>query len=144
MLRNTIRVFAILFLIGSIVVGAMATYVWLTPSDEQRAYDQAYREAEEKLRKLEAAKGTPAEARLAKEFKEAINSVDVWRRGYTQRARWNLMGVLASSGVAFISFIVLLLTFIKRRNSAEIAHAGDWNPEYAAQSGLGNQQPPRY
>src|SRR5262249_41085829 len=111
MLRKSVRVLAILFLIGSVTIGAFATYIYLTPSDEQRLYDQKHREAIEKLQRAEAAKGTAAEPQLAKEAKEAAQSAAAWGQGYRERARSNLLGLVASGGVAFLSLAVLLLTF---------------------------------
>ena len=121
MFRKIARVFAILFLIGSVVIGSFATYVYLTPSDEEKLYDQKHKEAIEKLQKAQAAKGTAAEARLAKEAKEASDSADVWGRGYRERTQTNRLGVLASGGAAFVSFIVLLLTFARRKNNRAIS-----------------------
>lgn len=147
MLRKVVRVFAILFLIGSLLIGGIATYVWLTPSDEQKLYEQKHREAMEKLRQAEAARGTPAEARLAKEAKEASDSANVWGQGYRERLWWNRLGVITSGGVAVLSFIILLLTFIKRKNNAAIPHPDPWSnqsPNYGVQPGFENRQPPRY
>lgn len=148
MLRKVVRVFALISLIGSVVIGGFATYVWLTPSDEEKLYDQAHLEAMQKLQRAEAARGTPAEARLAKEAREAADSASVWGRGYRERLAWNRLGVLASGGVALLSFVIFLLTFIKRKNNAEILHNGTWDPHnqnlgYSGQSGLDSRQTPR-
>ena len=120
MLRKIVRVVAILFLIGSVVTLSFATYVYLTPSDEEKLYDQKHQEAIEKLQKAEAARGTAAEARLAKEAKEAADSADTWGRGYRERTRSNRLGVLVSGSVALLSVIVLVFTFVKRKTGAEI------------------------
>ena len=148
MLRTIVRVFAILFLIGSIVIGAFATYVYLTPSDEEKLYVQKHQETIEKLQKAEAARGTPAEARLAKEAKEAADWADAWGRGYRERLWWNRLGVLASAGAAFLSLMILLLTFIKRKNNVPNTNTGarerqNQNMIYGAQPGFEARQPPR-
>jgi len=70
------------------------------------------REAIEKLQKAEAARGTTAEPRLAKESREAVSSAEAWAEGYRQRTQANRLGILASAGVALVSFITLLLTFV--------------------------------
>jgi hypothetical protein len=147
MLRTIIRVFAILGLFGSVVIGGIATYIYLTPSDEQKLYEQKVQEVEEKFRKWEAAKGTPAEARLGKEFKDASDSAATWGRGYREGLRWNRLGVLASSCAAFLCFTILMLTFIKRKNKIAIPHADtrhNPNPNYGGQSGFENHPPRRY
>jgi len=115
MLRKIVRVLAIVVLIGSVVAGSLATYVYLTPSDEQKLYDQKHQEAIEKLQKAEAARGTVAEARLAKEAKEAAAWADAWGQGYRDRMQSNRLGVLASGAVAFLSFVVLMFTFTRRK-----------------------------
>jgi hypothetical protein len=122
MLRKIVRVLAILVLIGSVVIGGFATHVYLTPSDEQILYERRHQEAMEKLQKAEAARGTPGEARLAKEAKEAIDSAEVVGRGYRERNQWNRLGVLVSGGIALLSFIVLLLTFVNRRKNVEVSY----------------------
>jgi len=149
MLRMIVRGLSILFLLGSIVIGGIATYVYLTPSDEQQLYDQKHQEAMEKLQKVQAARGTPAEPRLAKEAKEASDSAEAWGRGYRERLSWNRLGVIASAGAAFLSFIMFLLTFVKRKNNVQIANPGareDQNPNvgYGGQPGLESRQPPTY
>ena len=128
MLRKVVRAFALLFLMVSVVVGGFATYVWLTPSDEQRLYEQLHMEALEKLKKAEAARGTPAGAVLAKEAKDAVEWAEAWGRGNRERLGWNRLGVLASAGAALLSLIILALTFVKRK-SAEIAHSGSWRTQ---------------
>jgi hypothetical protein len=148
MLRTIVRVLAVLFLIGSIVIGGLATYVYLTPSDEEQLYQQKHQEAIEKLQRAEAARGTPAEARLAKESKEAVDSADPWGRGYRERLWWNRMGVLASAGAAFLSFMIFLLTFIKRKKNGQSQNPGAWekqnqNLSYGGQPGFESRQPPR-
>ena len=122
MLRKIVRVVAILFLIGSFVIGGFATHVYLTPSDEQILYERRHQEAMEKLQKAEAARGTPGEARLAKEAREAIDSAEVVGRGYRERNQWNRLGVLVCGGIALLSFIVLLLTFVNRRKNVEVPY----------------------
>ena len=149
MLRMIVRVLSILFLIGSIVIGALATYVYLTPSDEQQLYDQKHQEAMEKLQKAQSARGTAAEPRLAKEAKEAADSAESWGRGYRERLSWNRLGVIASAGAAFLSFIIFLLTFMKRKNNVQILNPGareNQNPNvgYGGQPGLESRQPPNY
>jgi len=67
MIRKLIRVAAVLLLIGSIAVGSFATYIYLAPSDEEKLYDQKHHEAIEKLKKAENARGTAAEAQLARD-----------------------------------------------------------------------------
>ena len=121
MLRKLVRVLAIVMLVGSVVLGSFAVSVYLTPSDEEKLYDQKHQEAIEKLQKAEAAKGTSAEALLSKEAREAAASADVWAQGYRERTRSNRLGVLASASVAFLSFIVLLLTFINRKKNVEVS-----------------------
>ena len=148
MLRTIVRVLAVLFLIGSIGIGALATYVYLTPSDEEQLYQQKHQEAIEKLQRAEAARGTPAEARLAKESKEAADSAEAWGRGYRERLWWNRMGVLASAGAAFLSFMIFLVTFIKRKKNGQSPNPGPWenqnqNLSYGGQPGLESRQPPR-
>ena len=127
MLRKIVRVFSVLILTGSLAVGAVATYVYLSPSDEEKLYDQKHREAIEKLREAEAARGTAAEARLAKEAREAASSAEAWAEGYRQRVQTNRLGVLASGVVAFLSVIILLLTFVKRKNNGDSRHSGVWS-----------------
>lgn len=124
MLRKTVRVMAILFLIGSVVIGGFATHVYLTPSDEQKLYEQKHQEAMVKLQKADAARGTAGEARLAKEAREAVDSAEIVGRGYRERNQWNRLGVLASGGIAFLSFVVLLLTFASRRRNVEVTYPG--------------------
>ena len=147
MLRKVVRVLAILSLIGSAVAAGIATTLWLSPSDEQRLYEEKSRESLEKLRQAEAAKGTPAEARLAKDAKDAADSAAVWGRGYRERLRANRLGMLASGGVALLSLIILLLTFIKRKNDLATSAPGYWGnrqpPTYGAQSGFDNRPPQR-
>ncbi|HEV8482312.1 MAG TPA: hypothetical protein VGV87_02030 [Blastocatellia bacterium] len=123
MLRKIVRVLAIMMLVGSVVIGSFAVSVYLTPSDEEKLYDQKHQEAVEKLQKAEAAKGTAAEALLSKEAREAAASADAWGQGYRERTRSNRLGVLASAGVAFLSFIVLLLTFVNRKNNVGVSEA---------------------
>ena len=127
MLRKIIRVLAVVVLVGSVVLGAFATYVYLTPSDEQKLYDQKHEEAISKLRKAEAAKGTAEEARLAKEAREASGWAEAWGEGYRQRTHTNLLGLLASGGVAFVSFIILLLTFVKGKNNRGRQASAVWS-----------------
>jgi hypothetical protein len=143
MFRKVIRVLAILFLLGSLAIGAFATYVWLTPSDEQKLYDAKYQEAQAKLKQWEAAKGTPAETRLAREFKEAADSAEVWGRGHRERAATNRLGVIACGVVFFGSFIVFLLTFIGRKKSADPSPPA-WSTQNQGYSQPGGQrgQPP--
>ena len=146
MFRKTIRVLAVLGLLGSVVIGAFATYVWLTPSDEQILYDQKYREAQEKFKQLQAAKGTAAEARLAKEFKDAADSAEVWGRGYRERSSTNRLGVVACAVGAFVSFVIFLLTFAGRKKNVAVpptAWAGQNYPtNYPPQPGIQERQPP--
>jgi hypothetical protein len=149
MLRMIIRVVSILCLIGSIVIGGVATYVYLTPSDEEQLYQQKHHEAIEKLQKAQAARGTPAEPRLAKEAKEASDSAEAWGRGYRERLSWNRLGVIASAAAAFLSFIIFLLTLMKRKANAQIPNPGagaNQNPNagYGRQPGLESRQPPSY
>jgi hypothetical protein len=117
MSRRIVRVIAILFLIGSSVAGIFATYVYLSPSDEQRLYEQKHQEAIQKIQKAEAAKGTSAEPRLAAEAKEAVQSAEAWGQGYRDRVSANRLGVILSGVVAFLSLIVLLLTFNRGKTS---------------------------
>jgi hypothetical protein len=119
MLRKVVRVLATLVMIGSVGIGAFATYVYLTPSDEQRLYDQKHQEAIEKLQKAEAAKGTVNEARLAKEAKEAAAAAEAWGQGFRERTRSNRLGILASGTVALLSFIVLLITLVRSKSISQ-------------------------
>ena len=149
MLRTIVRVLSILFLIGSIVIGAVATYVYLTPSDEEQLYQQKHQEAMEKLQKAQAARGTPAEPRLAKEAKEAADWAEAWGRGYRERLSWNRLGVIASAGAAFLSFVIFLLTFIKPKKRVQVPNSSlmdnqNQNLSYGGQPGLESRQPPRY
>ena len=129
MLRKIVRAFALLFLLVSVVIGVFATYVWLTPSDEQRLYEQMHLEALEKLKKAEAAKGTSAGAALAKEAKDAVDWAQAWGRGNRERLGWNRLGVLASAGAALLSLVILALTFIRRKSNAGIAQPGSWGTQ---------------
>src|ERR1044071_8241005 len=113
MLRKSVRVLAILFLTGSLVTGCIATTTWLTPSDEQRLYEEKTREAMEKLRQAEAARGTLAEARLAKEARDAADSANLWGRGYRARLQASRLSMLASGGGAVVGPTTLLPTLIK-------------------------------
>jgi hypothetical protein len=144
MLRKFVRVLAILFLTGSLVAGCIATTNWLTPSDEQRLYEEKYREAVEKLRQAEAAHGTLAEARLAKEARDAAESADLWGRGYRTRLWASRLGMLASGGVALLSLIILLLTFIKRKDKQAGTAPAPWShspPPNYGQPGLDSRPP---
>jgi flagellar biosynthesis/type III secretory pathway M-ring protein FliF/YscJ len=144
MFRIIVRVLSILCLIGSIVIGALATFVYLTPSDEEQLYEQKHQEAMEKLQKAQSARGTPAEPRLAKEAKDAADSAEAWGRGYRERVSWNRLGVLVSVGAALLSFMIFLLTFV-RRNSEQIPSSGARANQSANVSyELESQQPPNY
>ena len=149
MLRMIVRVLSVLFLIGSIVIGALATYVYLKPSDEEQLYQQKHQEAMEKLQKAQAARGTLAEPRLAKEAKDASDSAEAWGRGYRERLSWNRLGVIASAGAAFLSFIMFLVTFIGRKKKGPMPNSGardNQNPNlgYGGQPGFEGRQPPSY
>ena len=148
MLRKTVRILATMSLLVSLAFGVRALSVWLTPSDEQQTYEKKFQEATEKVKRVEAARGTPAEARLAEEAKAALASVDIWRRALSDRLWWNRMGVIASFGIAFLSLVMLLLTFIKRKPPVELVHPNGWsthnpNLNYGGQSNFDNPQLPR-
>lgn len=130
MLRKIIRVVSILAFVVSAVLGLFAGYVYFTPSDEEKLYDQKQQEAMTKLQKAQAAKGTPAEAVLAKEAKDANDSAEIWGRGYRERSRANFLGMVACGFGAFASAIVVGLTFIKRKDRQNFTQQGSWNNQY--------------
>ncbi len=147
MLRKIVRVLAILFLLGSVALGLRATYLWLTPSDEQEIYDKKFQEAMGKVQRAEAARGTAAEARLMQEAKEAIASADIWRRAAGDRLWWNRVGSLVNGSLACFSFLILLLTFIKPKPAVEFAQPNAWNTNqqnlpYGARPGFDEAPPP--
>ena len=121
MLRKAIRVLAILFLLGSIALGSFATYVYLTPSDEQILYDQKHAEATQKLKAAEAARGTSEESRFRKEAQDAAQSAALWGQGYRERVQSNRLGIIASAGIGFLSIVALLLTFVGKGNRSPMA-----------------------
>ncbi|MEW6127175.1 MAG: hypothetical protein AB1757_09060 [Acidobacteriota bacterium] len=148
MLRKILRVIAILGFLGSVASGSLAIYVWLTPGDEQKLYDRKSREALEKLQKAEVARGTAAEVKLRQEAKEAMDSANVWGRGARERQATNRLAVFACAGAAIFSFIIFLLTFIKRQPSMANIQPDAWNnhpsnPYTSGQASFDNRQPPQ-
>ena len=130
MLRKMIRVVSILAFVVSAVLGSFAAYVYFTPSDEEKLYEQKHQEAMTKLQKAQAAKGTPAELLLAKEAKDASDSAEIWGRGYRERLTTNRLALLATGAGVFISVVVFLLTLVKTKASSSGTPQGSWNNQY--------------
>jgi hypothetical protein len=118
MLRIVLRVHAVLFLAGGLLGSAIAGYLLFTPSDEQLSYEQKYREMNEKYAKARAAKDPVEKARLLKEAEEAAGWAKEWGEGARARRVWHLVGAGVGVAVVFVSFVVLLLTFVGRKAGA--------------------------
>jgi hypothetical protein len=113
-MRIFIGIVAALALLGSLAVGGISLFLYLRPSDELQLYEQKYGEAVEKLKQAEAAQGSPAEAALRQEAKEASDSARVWGEGARDRRRSHRLAVIASAALALLSAVVLRLTLRRR------------------------------
>jgi hypothetical protein len=121
MFRILLRVIAILFLLGGLVSVAIAGYLLITPSDEQRLYDEKHREMTEKYEKSRATSDPVEKQRLLKESKEAEGWAEAWGEGARTRQRWHILGAFVSGVVVFLSIVIVSLTFIRRKRIATTA-----------------------
>jgi len=112
-MKKTFRLLGIIILFGSLGLGTAAFYHWKKPSDEEKLYIDKTREASAKLKLAEAAKGTPEEAALAAEAKQAMRSAELWGEGYRDRLRKNRYAVLASFAGVIVGAILLWISGVK-------------------------------
>jgi aromatic ring hydroxylase len=120
MLRIALRVLAVLALLAGLLASAVAGYLLLTPSDEETAYEQKYREMNEKYKQAQTARDSAERARLLKESEEAAGSAKVWAEGARTRRTWHIAGVSVGVALVFVSLVVFLLTFIGRRKTVAL------------------------
>src|SRR5262245_31212026 len=112
MFRVILRVFAILFLLGGLLSSTVSAYLLFTPSEEDTLYEQKIKEMEEKYRQAQAARDPAERARLLKESKDAEGWAKAWGEGARARRAWSQLGMGFSIVVVFVSFVVVVLTFV--------------------------------
>lgn len=117
MIRIILRVLAILFLIGGFFGSAIAGYLLITPSEEDRLYEQKYKESVEKYEQAQAAKNPVEKERLLTQSREAGSWASEWAEGARTRRRWHQLGMGAGVAVILFSFLVFGLTFVGRKRS---------------------------
>lgn len=115
MLRITLRVAAVLFLLGGLASTAIAGYFLFTPSDEEVLYEQKHKEMKEKHEKAQTTKDPVEKARLLKESEEAAGGAKAWGEGTRVRRASTQIATGLGVGVIFVSFLVFLLTFVGRK-----------------------------
>ena len=112
-MRKLLRILGIVILFGSLGLGTAAIYHWKKPSDEEKLYIDKTREAAEKLKQADAARGTPEEPALLEEAKQAQNSARLWGQGYHDRLENNRYALLASFAGVIVGGIVLWISSVK-------------------------------
>lgn len=117
MLRNILRVLAVLFLLGGLLGSGIAGYLLMAPGDEDTLYQQRQKESVEKYEESQAATSPGEKARLLKESQEAEKSARVWGEGARVRRGWHQVGMGVAVAVCLFSCLVLGLTFIVRKRS---------------------------
>jgi hypothetical protein len=115
MFRKVLRVLACLLLIGGLISSAIAGYLLVTPSDEEKLYEQKYKEAEEKFEKARATTDPAEKQRLTEEAKDAADWAQAWGEGARLRKGSNQLGMYAGVGVLFFGLVLLVLTFVGRK-----------------------------
>jgi|SRR5215813_986196 len=118
MFRVILRVFAILFLLGGLLSSTVAAYLLFTPSDEDTLYEQKIKEMDEKYRQALAARDPAERTRLLKESQDAESSAKAWGEGARVRRGWSQLGMGLSIVVVFVSFPVVILTFVIGRKAS--------------------------
>jgi hypothetical protein len=87
----------------------------MTPSEEDRLYEQKYKESVEKYEQAQTVDNPAEKERLLEQSKEAGSWASEWAKGARVRRLWHQLGMGAGVAVILFSFLVFGLTFVGRQ-----------------------------